>query len=58
MEKALLFTIKLKSEKESWQLEDMAQELEELTTTCGAEIIDNITYIMNNKNSAICRQRF
>ena len=45
MEKALLVTIKLKSEKDNWRLEDVAEELEELTHTCGAEAVDNITCI-------------
>ena len=44
MEKALLVTVKLNSEKDNWKIEDIASELEELTVTCGAEIIDNITY--------------
>jgi GTP-binding protein HflX len=43
MERALLVTIKLDSEKGSWSLEDTALELEELTATCGAEVVDNIT---------------
>jgi len=38
-----LVTIKLDSEKESWRLEDMALEMEELTAACGAEVVDNIT---------------
>ncbi|MBI4972923.1 MAG: GTPase HflX [Candidatus Omnitrophica bacterium] len=45
MEKALLVTIKLKSEKDNWRLEDITQELEELATTSGAEAADNITYL-------------
>jgi len=45
MERALLVTIKLKSEKDNWRLEDVAEELEELTHTSGAEIVDNITCI-------------
>jgi len=45
MERALLVTIKLKSEKDNWRLEDMAEELEELTQTCGAEVVDNITCV-------------
>ncbi len=45
MERALLVTVKLKSEKDSWRIEDTAEELEELTTTCGAEVVDNITCI-------------
>ncbi|MDP3731566.1 MAG: GTPase HflX [Candidatus Omnitrophota bacterium] len=45
MEKALLVTIKLRSEKDSWGIEDTAEELEELTHTSGAEVVDNITCI-------------
>lgn len=45
MEKALLVTIKLRSEKDAWQLQDLAEELEELTAGCGAEVVDNITCI-------------
>ena len=45
MERALLVTIKLKSEIDNWRLEDVAEELEELTHTCGAEVVDNITCI-------------
>ncbi|MFH1198912.1 MAG: GTPase HflX [Candidatus Omnitrophota bacterium] len=43
MEKALLVTIKLYSEKEAWNLEDAAQELEQLVESTGVEIVDNIT---------------
>lgn len=46
MEKALLVTIRLKSERDNWRIEDMAQELEELTATCGTEVVDNVTYIL------------
>lgn len=42
MERAVLITIRIDSEKDSWQLEDAAQELEELTESCGAEAVDNI----------------
>jgi len=45
MERALLVTIKLDSERGDWSLEDAALELEELTATCGAEVVDNITCI-------------
>ncbi|MFA5410917.1 MAG: GTPase HflX [Candidatus Omnitrophota bacterium] len=45
MERALLVTIKLDSEKDNWQLEDSAVELEELAVTSGAEVVDNITCI-------------
>src|SRR4030042_813052 len=43
MEKALLVTIKLDSEKDSWPLKDSASELEELTAACGVEAIDNVS---------------
>ena len=45
MERALLVTIKLGTEKDNWNLEDAALELEELTRTCGAEVVDNISCI-------------
>ena len=42
MEKALLVTIKLDSDKDNWQIEDIIEELEELAITCGAEVVDNL----------------
>lgn len=45
MERTLLVTIKLDSEKDSWYLEDCALELEELSVTAGAEVVDNITCV-------------
>lgn len=42
MEKALLVTIKLKSEKDTWPIEDTARELEQLTRGCRVEAVDNI----------------
>lgn len=47
MEKALLVTIKLASEKDSWDLEDNARELEELARTSGAQILANIPCFIN-----------
>lgn len=43
MEKALLVSIRIKSNKDSWPLEDTAEELEELTVTCGADVLDNVS---------------
>jgi GTPase len=43
MEKALLVTIRIKSEKNTWPLEDIAYELEELAAASGAEVVNNIT---------------
>lgn len=45
MERALLVTIKLESEKDNWPLEDAAFELEELVSTSGAKIVNNIISI-------------
>ncbi|MBU1905688.1 MAG: GTPase HflX [Candidatus Omnitrophica bacterium] len=45
MEKALLVTIYLKSDRSGWSLEDSACELEELVASCGVEIVENITYV-------------
>jgi GTP-binding protein HflX len=47
MEKALLVTIKCFGEKESWSLEDRARELEELTVSTGAEVMDNISAVID-----------
>jgi len=49
MERALLVSIKLNSERDSWHLEDYAMELEELTATCGAEVVDNIACVLRDK---------
>lgn len=42
MERALLVSIKFKSEEDNWGIEDIAQEIEELAKTSGVEIVDNI----------------
>lgn len=42
MEKALLVTIKLESEKDNWNIDQIAQELEELVRSSGAEVVGNI----------------
>jgi GTP-binding protein HflX len=43
MEKVLLVTIKLDSEKDNWPIEDIVSELEELASNCGVAVLDNIT---------------
>lgn len=43
MERVLLVTIKLESQKDAWHIEDSAAEMEELSRTTGAGIIENIT---------------
>jgi len=45
MEKVLLVTVKMESQKDDWRIEDMAEELESLAGACSVEIIDNITCI-------------
>ncbi|MFH1396949.1 MAG: GTPase HflX [Candidatus Omnitrophota bacterium] len=42
MEKVLLVTVDLESDKERWPVDELALELEELTSACGVEIIDNV----------------
>ena len=47
MERALLVTIELDSQRDSWELEDVALELEELAFTSGADVVDNISCILD-----------
>jgi GTP-binding protein HflX len=44
MERAILITVKFKSEKDSWRMQDLALELEALAATCGAAIVESISY--------------
>jgi len=46
MEKSLLVTVKLKNKRENWSFEDIAHELEELCSTAGAQVFDNITCLL------------
>jgi len=43
MERALLVTIEVDTEKDSWRFEDASLELEELVASCGAEVVDTIS---------------
>ncbi len=45
MEKALLVTIQLKTDKHHWRVEDISAELEELAVSAGVEVIENIICI-------------
>ena len=47
MEKALLVTVKCYGDKDRWSLEDRAGELEELTSSTGARVMDNISAIID-----------
>ncbi|MCX5700285.1 MAG: GTPase HflX [Candidatus Omnitrophica bacterium] len=51
MEKALLVTVKLKTEKDEWPIEESALELEELAAACGVEAVDNIRSICEKPTS-------
>ena len=44
-EKALLVTIRITSEDDAWELDDAAQELEELASSSGVEVVGNISCI-------------
>jgi len=43
MEKALLVTVNVESEKNIWPIEDVAYELEELVAASSVEVVNNIT---------------
>ena len=45
MERALLVTIKFKTERDSWHIEDIAEEMEQLAHTANVEVVDNVTSI-------------
>ncbi len=42
MEKALLVSVKLKSDADSWQIEDICAELEELASSTTVEVVENV----------------
>ncbi|MDD5561461.1 MAG: GTPase HflX [Candidatus Omnitrophica bacterium] len=45
MEKALLVSIQIKTDKHHWRIEDISSELEELAVSAGAEVAGNIICI-------------
>lgn len=47
MEKTLLVTIKLNTERDNWRLKDIAVELQELARTGGAEVTNNISCMID-----------
>ena len=53
MERALLVTIKFDLDKEDWQLDDIAGELEELVSACGVEIANNVSFLREKPTPAI-----
>ena len=42
MERALLVSVKLEGREDSWKMQDIALEMEELAATCGVEVVDNV----------------
>ncbi len=45
MEKALLISVQLKTDKHHWRIEDISSELEELAFSAGVQIIENVICI-------------
>jgi len=45
MEKALLVSIQLKTDKDYWRIEDIASEMEELAVSAGVEVVENVICI-------------
>ena len=45
MEKALLVSVQIKTDKHHWRIEDISSELEELTISAGAQVVENIISI-------------
>ncbi|MDP2905417.1 MAG: GTPase HflX [Candidatus Omnitrophota bacterium] len=45
MEKILLVTVKMESEKDNWRIEDMTEELEALAGACAVVIIDSVSCV-------------
>ncbi|MDD5409203.1 MAG: GTPase HflX [Candidatus Omnitrophica bacterium] len=45
MEKALLVSIQIKTDKHHWRIEDTSSELEELAISAGVEVVENIICI-------------
>ena len=45
MEKALLVSVQIKSDKHHWRIEDISSELEELASSAGVNVLENIICI-------------
>ncbi|MCK9594814.1 MAG: GTPase HflX [Candidatus Omnitrophica bacterium] len=51
MEKALLVSVKLYSNKDDWPIEDLAAELEELAGSTGVQITENVTCLIDRPSA-------
>lgn len=47
MERALLVAIRCHGQEENWTLQDIADELQELVHSCGVEVIDTVTCVID-----------
>jgi len=45
MEKALLVSVQIKTDKHHWRIEDISSELEELALSAGAQVVENVISI-------------
>ena len=51
MEKALLISVQLKTDKHHWRIEDISSELEELVVSANVEIVENVICICDRATS-------
>jgi len=51
MEKALLVSIQLKTDKHHWRIEDISSELEELAVSANVEVVENVICICDRATS-------
>jgi len=51
MEKALLVSIQLKTDKNHWRIEDISSELEELAVSANVEVVENVVCICDRATS-------
>ena len=51
MEKALLVSIQLKTDKHHWRIEDISSELEELAVSANVEVVENVVCICDRGTS-------
>ncbi|MFH0918377.1 MAG: GTPase HflX [Candidatus Omnitrophota bacterium] len=51
MEKALLVSIQLKTDKHHWRIEDISSELEELAVSANVEVVENVVCICDRATS-------
>ena len=55
MEKALLVSVQLKTDKGHWRVEDISSELEELAHSTSVEVVENIICICQKATAILLR---